>query len=67
MADSKNNDSEHGDDPRRKAGEPPEGEQPEPTESSEADQGNPPDTAQQRRRVPGLHGFDPSQWPDATI
>jgi hypothetical protein len=67
MADSKHSGSKHGDSSRREAEEPPEADVPEPTESGEADQGNPPDTAPERRRVPGLHGYDPSQWPDASI
>lgn len=67
MADSKHEDTaKHSDSARRGAEEPPEAELPEPKENGEAE-GNPPDTAQQRRRVPGLHGYDPSQWPDASI
>jgi hypothetical protein len=67
MADSKHSDSKHGDNAGRGAEEPPEVDSPEPTESGEADQVNPSDKAPDRRRVPGLHGYDPSQWPDASI
>ena len=31
------------------------------------DQKEPSDKAPEPRRVPGLHGYDPSQWPDARL
>lgn len=51
--------------PRRRAEEQAEGDLPESTDSGETDQ--PSDQAPTPRRVPGLHGYDPSQWPDASI
>lgn len=53
--------------PRRRAEEQAEGDLPESTESGETDQDNPSDKAPMPRRIPGLHGYDPSQWPDASI
>lgn len=62
MADSKPRDRA----PRR-AGERAEGDPPEPADTGEPDQKDPSDQAQRPRRVPGLHGYDPDQWPDATV
>jgi hypothetical protein len=68
MADSKHSDSaKHDDNARRGAEEPPEGGLPEPEGNGEADQEKLSDKAPGRRRVPGLHGYDPEQWPDPSI
>lgn len=68
MADNKHSDSaKHNDSARRGTEEPPEGDLPEPEGSGEAEQEKHPDKAPGRRRVPGLHGYDPDQWPDPSI
>ena len=62
MADSKR--SEHA---RRRAEAKAAGDAREATGSREMDQKEPSDKAPEPRRVPGLHGYDPSQWPDAGL
>jgi hypothetical protein len=52
---------------RREAEEQPESEAPELADGGEKDQQDRPDKGQTPRRVPGLHGYDPSQWPDASL
>jgi len=51
----------------RRAEEQADGDLPESTDNGEPDQDSPPDKAPTPRRVPGLHGYDPSQWPDTSI
>jgi hypothetical protein len=53
--------------PRRRAEEQAEDDLPESTDSGETDPDKPSDQAPTPRRVPGLHGYDPSQWPDPSI
>lgn len=60
MADSKRSDRG-----RRGADEQADGDLPESAASDDTDQEGPSDKVQEPRRVPGLHGYDPKQWPDA--
>ena len=62
MADSKR--SEHA---RRRAEAKAAGDPGKAARSGEKDQKEPSDKAPEPRRVPGLHGYDPSQWPDAGL
>lgn len=62
MADSKHNDGE-----RQGAEEQAENEAPESAGASEKVPEDRPGQAQRPRRIPGLHGYDPDQWPDATV
>lgn len=60
-------DSKHSGRARRGADEQAEGDLPESAVSGETDQEDPSDKPQESRRVPGLHGYDPNQWPDARV
>lgn len=51
---------------RREAEEQPESEPPGPADGEKHQQDRP-DKEQMPRRVPGLYGYDPSQWPDASL
>ncbi len=59
MAESKSSGPEH-----RKANEKADGDPAEAANSGDTKQEQPAGTGQETRRVPGLHGYDPSQWPD---
>lgn len=58
-------DSSQGDRTRRKTEEEPAGDPPEATNSGPTDREDTPEKAKEPRRVPGLYGYDPDQWPDA--
>jgi len=62
MADGKHNDSE-----RLGAEEQAKDEAPEPTDSGERAPEDRSGTAERPRRIPGLHGYDPNQWPDTSV
>jgi hypothetical protein len=62
MADSKHNDGE-----RQGAEEQAEDEAAEPADSGEKVPEDRSDPTQRPRRIPGLHGYDPNQWPDASV
>lgn len=62
MADSKHNDGE-----RQEAQEQAGDEASESADSGEKVHEDRPDQAQRPRRIPGLHGYDPDQWPDSSV